>query len=213
MSDCVVCFSPYNVEISSMLACGADAETIATTTGLDVNAVESHIAKCCAAPVPDDSPDSLEKSDQRLRALASKIAAAGTASGLAGDAKSLLTALAIELRVETALRERLEKQEEKNAAALPLDSSGNLLPPPGVTKYIDSVLEARENRPGDAPESRWFGMGMIISKHPDGDRLLNLFWQLLHDQPLLTSVLQTTESSQPEIRSGVILAGVTPGAN
>jgi hypothetical protein len=211
MSDCPVCLSPYNVEISSMLACGADAETIATSTGLNLSAVEAHIAKCCAAPVPDDTPDSLEKSDQRLRALAAKIAAAGTASGLAGDAKSLLTALAIELRVETALRERLEKQEEKNAATLPLDSSGNLLPPPGVTEYIDSVLEARENRPGDSPESRWFGMGILINKHPVGNRLLSLFWRLLHDAPLLDSVLQMTEP-QPEIRSSVIVAGI-PGVN
>ena len=72
MVDCPVCTSSYILEISSMIACGADAETVATSTGLDVEAIEEHLNVCCAAPVQDGTPDTLEKSDQRLRALAEK---------------------------------------------------------------------------------------------------------------------------------------------
>jgi hypothetical protein len=111
MFDCPACTSTYALEIASMLACGADAETIATTTGLDVALVEQHIESCTTAT--DDSPDSLEKSDARLRALSEQITSASLAAGLQGDAKGALAGLAIALRAETELRRRLEDQIEK----------------------------------------------------------------------------------------------------
>ena len=187
MSDCPVCVSPYNLEIASMAACGATAEVIATSTGLDVDAIENHLAICCAAPVPDDTPDSLEKSDQRLRGLASKIAAAGTASGLAGDAKSLLAALAIELRVETALRARLEKQEEKSAGALPGEFSEE--ESSRYIHFVDSVLEETAARRDASPQARWGGMQKLLAEHPLGAKITDLVWRLLHDGPLLDSIL------------------------
>lgn len=94
-----------------MLACGADAETIATTTGLDIALVEQHIESCTTAT--DDSPDSLEKSDQRLRNLSELIGSASLAAGLQGDPKTQIAALAVALRAETELRRRLEDQIEK----------------------------------------------------------------------------------------------------
>ena len=112
MANCPVCTSEFALEVASMIACGADAETIATTTGLDVDAVEQHIETCCAMAT-DDSPDSLEKSDARLRALSEQITSASLAAGLQGDAKGQLAGLAIALRAETELRRRLEDQIEK----------------------------------------------------------------------------------------------------
>lgn len=95
-----------------MLACGATPDAIAASTGLDPVAVEAHLAACVSPSTLDDTPDNLERSDQRLRALAEKISLAGTGAGLQGDAKSLLTALSISLRVEMEIRRRLETKAE-----------------------------------------------------------------------------------------------------
>jgi hypothetical protein len=208
MTDCSVCVSSYAVEISSMISCGADAETIAASTGLDVNAVEEHMAVCCVTPVQDDSPDSLEKSDQRLRALAAKIAAAGVSSGLAGDAKSLLAALAIELRVETALRERLEKQEEKSVGVAPgefsEDESSRFI------SFVDSILEDTTRRKGVSPEARWLGMQVQIGKRPDGNKVLDLVQRLL-DNPALLADVQVLAQGPEELPTSksILIAGVT----
>jgi hypothetical protein len=118
MSSCPVCTSSFAVEVSSMIACGADANLIATTTGLDVAAVEQHIETCCALTL-DDGPDSLEKSDQRLRNLTELIGSASLAAGLQGDPKTQIAALAVALRAETELRRRLEDQLEKHPDGIP----------------------------------------------------------------------------------------------
>jgi hypothetical protein len=124
------------VEIASMIACGATAETIATTTGLDVNAVEDHLATCCAT-ITDDGPDSLEKSDQRLRNLSELIGSASLAAGLQGDPKTQIAALAVALRAETELRRRLEDQIEKQH-----EQGGDI--PPITIEQFDQLVEQAE---------------------------------------------------------------------
>jgi hypothetical protein len=137
MADCPICTSAYALEISTMLDCGATVETIASSTGLDVALVQEHIETCCTTVTDDDSPDTLEKSDKRLRVLSERITAATLGAGLSGDAKSQIAALAIALRAETELRRRLEDQIERQHA------QGGDIPEISIAQF-DRIIERAE---------------------------------------------------------------------
>jgi hypothetical protein len=104
--DCAVCASHEFGVVHSMLEAGASPEAIAGQTSLQLDDIEWHAANCVS--FADDGPDTLEKSDQRIRDLAQRIAVAGTAAGLQGDVKSQLQALSAALRAETEIRHALE---------------------------------------------------------------------------------------------------------
>jgi hypothetical protein len=111
--SCEVCTSPSFGVAHAMLECGASPAEISEQTGLELSAVEWHAANCVRV-VEDEEPDSLEKSDVRIRDLAARIAVAGTSAGLQGDVKSQLLALSAALRAEQEIRRSLEERA-KNA--------------------------------------------------------------------------------------------------
>ena len=119
----------------------------------------------------------------------------------------MLAALAIELRVESALRERLEKQAEKNTNVLPGEFSEE--ESTRFTTFVDKVLEEGARRE-DLGESRWLGMQVQIGKQPNPNKVLSLFQRLLDDPALLADVMTLTNGSQ-ELKSSksILIAGVT----
>jgi len=194
MDSCCVCTSPYSLEIASMLACGATAEAISTATALDVDAVEDHIATCCAAPIADDIPDTLERSDQRLRALAEKISAAGTGAGLAGDAKTLLTALSVGLRLEMEVRKRLEAKQEQLGRDLPHDiDRWTDAEAEKMRAYMDQVVLDAGRTSYASPQARLMAVEVELERRADVLEVANLFQRLLKDPALLATVQAMTK--------------------
>jgi len=177
-----------------MLACGATAEAISTATALDVDAVEDHIATCCAAPIADDIPDTLERSDQRLRALAEKISAAGTGAGLAGDAKTLLTALSVGLRLEMEVRKRLEAKQEQLGRDLPHDiDRWTDAEAEKMRAYMDQVVLDAGRTSYASPQARLMAVEVELERRADVLEVANLFQRLLKDPALLATVQAMTK--------------------
>jgi hypothetical protein len=198
---------PNKSQIDALLAAGVPLKEICSQIpDISVAALRRYRKKLTLLP-PDDT--SLET---QLALWTQRANDLYIASGAQLDLRGQSQAVAAGFRaLEFSLRNR-EKLADQAAREQPLD--GQTFTPEESSrfvKYIDSVLEATENRRGDPPENRWFGMQITIGKHPDGNSLVDLVWRLLHDQPLLESVLQMT-APQEETQPGVVLAGI-PGAN
>jgi hypothetical protein len=184
------------LEIASMLACGATAEAISTATALDVDGVERHLTTCCTTNAVDDAPDTLERSDQRLKVLAEKISAAGTGAGLAGDAKTLLTALSVGLRLEMEVRKRLEAKQEQLGRDLPHDiDRWTDAEAEKMRAYMDRVVLDAGHTSYASTTAKMMAMEVELERRADALQVVGLFQRLLKDPALLATVQAMTKEA------------------
>jgi hypothetical protein len=104
VAECSVCSSPTLTIIQSMIECGASAEEIANTTGLELTAIQEHLEKCCVEVQEFPAGTEPEQSDQRLRIWLERSNQSWHSCTLVGDARGAQAALQSGIKAELALR-------------------------------------------------------------------------------------------------------------
>ena len=104
------------LSLTSMLEAGATLEELANAPGLTALEVEQHFQERVPATATNGR-DSMEQSDLRLQELSEKISLAANVAGIAGDTRSHLSALSLQLRCELEQRAALAARDAKEKEA------------------------------------------------------------------------------------------------
>jgi hypothetical protein len=103
-TECCVCSSPMLAITLSMVECGASAEEIANTTGVELPAIQEHLENCCVEVQESPAGTEPEQSDQRLRIWPERSNQSWHSCTLVGDTRGAQAALQSGIKAELALR-------------------------------------------------------------------------------------------------------------
>jgi hypothetical protein len=98
--------------------------------------------------------------------------------------RELTAALASVAQLEELAKQAATDEPERDF------KTGQLLSPPGLTAYLDSVVEAAAADRKVSGTSRMLAMCNMLNDRDDGSHIAELVWQMLHDRSLLNACMK-----------------------